>query len=338
MNPSEVHPGSPKNEDDLPQMDGTCDACEPDEPQLATHMCVICRFAFCLVHAEKHTRSTRHPTQPYNPSELPAEPGPDIRDPDVARAEAEVPVDGTTGAEAAGRGEEGEEKEEVDGAGRRDTVTVERLRCKEHGQEGSLYCKQDEKIVCVLCAVQGEHRGHEIITLHEAYVWQKSKEGIDLLARTQEMSEKIKTKWTTPDMSPEELEHYVNQQFDELHRLVRLEEWRVLHLVDLKEAFLTAQAAEKIAEIGVQTEKLQEEMDSITQQLGELDQAEINGVAPASLAPLLAGQPRPVGVAPPERRPLMDPEQARLAAERREPQDHHDYHDDEGDSSMGHAP
>lgn len=75
-------------------------------------------------------------------------------------------------------------------------------------------------------------------------------------------------------MNAEQLEEYVNQQFDELHRLVRLEEKRTLHLVDLKEAFLTAQAAEKIAEITVHTERLQEEMASITQQLGALDQAE----------------------------------------------------------------
>lgn len=97
----------------------------------------------------------------------------------------------------------------------------------------------------------------------------------------------------------------MNQQFDELQKLVRLEEWRVLHLVDLKEAFLTAQAAEKIAEISVHTEKLQEEMDSITQQLGELDHAEQNGVAPAGLAPLLAGQPQPPGAAVLEPRPLV---------------------------------
>ncbi|TSM52234.1 Tripartite motif-containing protein 44 [Bagarius yarrelli] len=297
MNP----PGSCQDkcnvDDDLPQMDGTCDACEPDEPQPATQMCMNCRFAFCMIHAEKHTRSTRHPLHHYNP---PAH--------TQTEANRNRPDEA---ASAGGRAEVSEEQHDeqcVCESEKRDTVTVDRLRCKEHGQEGSLYCKQDQKIVCVLCAVQGEHRSHEIITLREAYMWQKSKEGIDLLACTQEMSEKIKTKWTSPDMSPEELERYVNLQFDELQKLVRQEEWRVLHLVDLKEAFLTAQAAEKIAEISVHTEKLQEEMDSITQQLGELDRAEQNGVVPANLAPLLAGQPGPPGAALLEQRPVMDPE------------------------------
>ncbi|XP_017341424.1 tripartite motif-containing protein 44 isoform X2 [Ictalurus punctatus] len=322
------------NDDDLPQMDGTCDACEPDEPQAATQMCVICRFAFCVVHAEKHARSTRHPLQPYTPPE------PGVNANAHVNAEPEANENRLEEAEAAGgRGEGMEEQDKEQSAresGKRDTVTVERLRCKEHGEEGSLYCKKDEKIVCVLCAVQGDHRGHEIITLREAYMWQKSKESIDLLACTQEVSEKIKTKWTSPDMSPDELERYVNQQFDELQRLVRQEEWRVLHLVDLKEAFLTAHAAEKIAEISVHTEKLQEEMDSITQQLGELDHAEQNGVAPADLAPLLAGQPRPHGAARLEPRPLMGPEaRPRLPAQQRDPQDPRDYGED---SSMGHAP
>ena len=78
-------------------------------------------------------------------------------------------------------------------------------------------------------------------------------------------------------MNKDELEVYVNQQFDQLHHLVRLEEKRTLHLVDLKEAFLTAQASEMIAEISVNTERLQEEVDCITQQLGELEQAEAQG-------------------------------------------------------------
>ncbi|XP_026884902.2 tripartite motif-containing protein 44 [Electrophorus electricus] len=331
MNPPGACQAGREDEDGLPQMDGTCDACEPDEALPAARVCPPCRFAFCPAHADEHERATRHQLHPYRL------PGPQADAP--ARPDEPASEAGDSGAAATGDGKL-EEAERPCGSelGKRDTVTVERLRCKEHGQEGSLYCKQDEKIVCVVCAVQGEHREHEIITLREAYRWQKSKEGIDLLACTQEMAEKIKTKWTSPDASPAELEHYVNQQFDELHRLVRLEEWRVLHLVDLKEAFLTAQAAEKIAEISVHTERLQEEMDSITQQLGELDGAERNGLAPAALAPMLAGQPRPPLPPPLEPLPPMDLEaRPRLPDHRRGPQDPPDY-DDGGDSFMGHAP
>lgn len=92
-------------------------------------------------------------------------------------------------------------------------------------------------------------------------------------------------------MSTDELEEYVNIQFDELRRLVRLEEKRTLHLVDLKEAFLTASAAEKIAEISVETERLQEEMADITNQLCLLEQAEAGG--PAMVAQALIAAPGP---------------------------------------------
>ncbi|KAI1904010.1 hypothetical protein AGOR_G00001280 [Albula goreensis] len=119
-------------------------------------------------------------------------------------------------------------------------------------------------------------------------------------------------------MSTDELESYVNEQFDELHLLVRKEERRTLHLVDLKEAFLTAQAAEKIAEITVHTERLQEEMDSITQQLVALDQGEESGPSPAP-------SPAPMDV---EARPRPDP--------RRDPP--RDYGDGGPGSFMGNAP
>lgn len=199
--------------EELPQMDGSCDACEPDEAQPATQVCHICSFAFCPTHADRHATSTNHPLMPYNHEGTQANglgsnsdsnrvrgafeedagaggaAGMDadqamellgvavsnagISDDDAgnkAGAQNEVQMEAELADEAAGaeagQGAAGE-------AGKRDTVTVERLRCKEHGQEGSLYCKPDEKIICVVCAVQGEHREHEIITLHEAYVWQK---------------------------------------------------------------------------------------------------------------------------------------------------------------------
>lgn len=196
-------------QEDLPQMDGSCDACDPDEAQPATQVCHTCSFAFCPLHADKHASSTHHPLTPYNHEGTQANGLGSNRDTRVpAGAEDEVEMGagidvnqaiaalgvanvdkngdaeeregGNNGlpleAEMVGQAEGAEAGQEAMAAGeaaKRDTVTVERLRCKEHGQEGSLYCKPDEKIICVVCAVQGEHRGHEIITLHEAYVWQK---------------------------------------------------------------------------------------------------------------------------------------------------------------------
>lgn len=178
--------------EELPQMDGSCDACEPDEAQVATQVCHTCGFAFCPVHAEKHTSSTLHPLMPYDHDKTQVNGLGSNVDSQVggeAELESSAGMEGNCGGVATvdmngegnglqngGEGAVGAEAgQEVMAAAdqKRDTVTVERLRCKEHGQEGSLYCKPDEKIICVVCAVQGEHREHEIITLHEAYVWQK---------------------------------------------------------------------------------------------------------------------------------------------------------------------
>ncbi|XP_054633848.1 tripartite motif-containing protein 44 isoform X2 [Dunckerocampus dactyliophorus] len=310
--------------EELPQMDGTCDACEPDEAQLATQVCNTCSFAFCSVHAEIHASSRHHPLTPYNHEGTQATGlGPNrdsgIVSGDKAEILMELPdvqdlsqaelVDESGDAEnshgskngllletefRAEGSKEGQETVVAGEAVKKDTVTVERLRCMEHGQEGSLYCKADEKIICVVCAVQGEHQDHEIITLHEAYIWQKNRQGYDLLGCTRQMGEKITSKWTNPKMSADQMEVYVNTQFDELRRLVHLEEKRTLHLVDLKEAVLTASAAEKIAEITVQTKRLQEEMASITQQLCMLEQAQVPTVGPALATEDFAEAPGPV--------------------------------------------
>ncbi|XP_022610248.1 tripartite motif-containing protein 44 [Seriola dumerili] len=360
-------------QEELPQMDGSCDACEPDEAQPATQVCHACSFAFCPVHAERHASRTHHPLMPYNHEGTQAN-GPGTNRDSRVGSEAEDEADAERAAgmganqemaplgvavangdengdakeregaqnglqlaaelgNGAGGAEAGQEAMAAGEAGKRDTVTVERLRCKEHEQEGSLYCKPDEKIICVVCAVQGEHKDHEIITLHEAYVWQKSRQGYDLLGCTQQMAEKIKTKWTNPEMSTEELEAYVNSQFDELRKLVRLEEKRTLHLVDLKEAFLTASAAEKIAEITVQTERLQEEMANITHQLCLLEQAEAQAIGPAAVAEVLVAGPAPA------HRMMHDIEaRPRLPEPRADPIDPRDFDDNDSGPSMDHAP
>ncbi|XP_051916075.1 tripartite motif-containing protein 44 isoform X1 [Hippocampus zosterae] len=297
------------NLDDIPQMDGTCDACEPDEAQVATQVCHNCRFAFCCLHADEHASSTHHSLAPYDQERMHAngctsdaysgfesgtkETPPPLKgvpneqdgvlrhetgDMNGHKSKKALLVQGADlGADLRVEGSEGSPVDKAaTEAVKNDSVSVVRLRCMEHGQEGSVYCKPDEKIICVVCAIHGEHQGHEIITLHDAYIWQKSRHLCDLLDCLQQMEEKISKKWTKSEMSTVELEAYVSSQFDALRRLLYLEEKKTLHILDLKEAFLTASAAEKIAEINVQTERLQEEMASITHQLCLLDKATIS--------------------------------------------------------------
>lgn len=274
--------GNQSGQEDLPS-DGTCDACEPDEPQQAVKFCQDCNFAFCAVHADKHHKSSRHQLQDWGSTgqgeEIAPGTGEAVGKPESPEGEAEVDEGeegavGVSAEAAASPSRVAEETVEDVITKARNTATVERLRCTEHGQEGTLYCKPDEKIICVMCAVQGAHREHQIITLREAYLAFKEKEAADLLGATMQMAENIKVKWTDPNMGTEELQAFVHGQFDELHRLVLLEEKRALHLVDLKEAVAISQTAEKMAEISAQTEKLKEEMADITKKLSAIDHGE----------------------------------------------------------------
>ncbi|KAG2462115.1 TRI44 protein, partial [Polypterus senegalus] len=235
-------------EQDLPS-DGTCDACDPDDPQSAVKFCAKCSFAFCEEHGRQHQTRSLHDLVDYGAGMRPS-----VRAMEQAEGSLQEGVLGAScspemdDAQAGGPHQaESEDGHEQAGASRvRNTATVERLRCQEHGQEGTLYCKPDEKIICVLCAVQGSHRDHQIITLPEAFAAFR--------------------------IRADALEAFVHEQFDELHRLVLLEQRRALHLVDLKEAVATAHAAEKMAEINSETEKLKEEMEEINKQLSALYQ------------------------------------------------------------------
>ena len=86
-------------------------------------------------------------------------------------------------------------------------------------------------------------------------------------------------------LTTDELQTFVDAQFEELKRLVHVQEARNRHLVDLKEAFVTAAAAEQIAEITVETERLQEEMTSISQELSALNRAKMQADLAAAAAP-----------------------------------------------------
>ncbi|KAM8938935.1 tripartite motif-containing protein 44 [Pelodytes ibericus] len=230
--------GAPEEVVQLP-FDGTCDACEPDEAKEAKEVCDECGFAYCDFHAIEHReRFAGHRVRESSEAPPPAEP---------SAAAKEPAVDAMAADEA------------------------QKKKCPIHNQELTLYCREDEKIICVLCAVTGDHRQHELITLNEAYQEMKNRKPVDLKTAMGEMVEKLKEKCADPRITRTEMKIFIQNEFDYMRQLVQEEEKRALHFVDLQEAMASAHVTEVLAELNVHMGKLMTEMSEITRQLNSFN-------------------------------------------------------------------
>lgn len=219
--------------------DGTCDACEPDEAKEAVVICDDCHFSYCDLHAEEHKKKyAAHRVRDFS------EPSPEEETTPVEEPETKTKKTGVT----------------------------ERKTCPIHKQELTLYCKDDSKIICVLCAVAGDHRQHELITLNEAYLQMKNRKPVDLKLAMGDMVEKLKEKCANSKITRSELKTFIQKEFDYMKKLVHEEETKALHFVDLKEAVASAHVTEVLAELNVHMCKLMAEMAEITQQLNSFNQ------------------------------------------------------------------
>ncbi|XP_042335140.1 tripartite motif-containing protein 44 isoform X2 [Sceloporus undulatus] len=212
--------------------DGSCDACEPDEAQSAAQACLDCGFSFCPLHAQEH----RQRLSGHRMADL--------------------------AAAAGGGGRTGGPRREA-----------QRRSCQAHqGQALSLYCQQDQALVCVLCAVAGPHRQHPLATLQQAFQDLRNKEPVDLKVAMLEMVKRLKFKCADPKVTQGDMKQCIRQEFNKVRSQICEEERRALHLVDVKEALITAHTTETLADIDVRKAKLMTEMAELTRHLNTFNE------------------------------------------------------------------
>lgn len=241
-----------------PAPDGLCDVCEPDEAPSALKVCDTCKLSFCHTHAGQHDEkpcNMQHRLRDYLAAGEGEGEG-ECRQQEEEQEEVEDKVE--VGEKAAATASQGPAEADQEQGVRR--------KCVDHNQEITLYCKDDEKIICVLCAV-GDHSKHQLITLDEAYLVVRSRPPADLKGAMAGMVVRLKSKCVDPNVTQGQMIDCIKQEFAKMRQLLIEEERRALHLVQLQEAVATAHVAEVIAEINVTMQKLNEEMAEVTKQL-----------------------------------------------------------------------
>lgn len=271
--------------------DGTCDECEPDEAPEAERVCRECGFCYCRRHAELHGhRFPAHRLVQFLQGAIPAWTTGEAQGPAKKDLESESEEDEDDEEESDYETDEGtdrvastedseedmeddqesetEEEAQDDEEGPREprrefdpeieleAETVAQRKCPEHGLDLSIYCQEDQQLICILCPVVGVHQGHQLTTLDEAFEDLQSKDSGRLKAAIIELVERLKFKTSDPNVSREEMKEFIQQEFKKVQKAIDDAEQRALHLVDVQEAMATAHVTEILADIQSHMDRL----------------------------------------------------------------------------------
>ncbi|XP_073485093.1 E3 ubiquitin/ISG15 ligase TRIM25-like [Aquarana catesbeiana] len=111
------------------------------------------------------------------------------------------------------------------------TTTPEKRKCSVHKKILEYYCTKDSAAICASCALTGEHRGHQVETLKEAFIKKKKKLTNNL--------EKLITKREKTDERVRNLQEYRRRAQRELERVTALFGDIMRHVEDLEKKVLS---------------------------------------------------------------------------------------------------
>ncbi|XP_077345496.1 E3 ubiquitin/ISG15 ligase TRIM25-like [Lithobates pipiens] len=111
------------------------------------------------------------------------------------------------------------------------TTTPENRKCPVHKKILEYYCTEDSAAICATCAITGEHRGHQVETLEEAFMKKKKKLTNNL--------EKLITKREKTEERVRSLQEYRRRAQRELERVTALSRDLSRRMEDLEEKVLS---------------------------------------------------------------------------------------------------
>uniref|UniRef100_A0A8C5MSJ1 Uncharacterized protein n=1 Tax=Leptobrachium leishanense TaxID=445787 RepID=A0A8C5MSJ1_9ANUR len=157
------------------------------------------------------------------------------------------------------------------------TTSLENRRCSNHKEILKFYCREDAACICVICRLDGEHRGHQVETLNEAS--EKKKETLRIILEKlildREKTEKRVQSLQEFGREVQEKTTWVTEQVTALimdirEQLEALEE-RVLSEISRQEEQVSLRVSDQIRQLEIKKEELSRKMGDIEELCNMMD-------------------------------------------------------------------
>ncbi|XP_061434116.1 E3 ubiquitin-protein ligase TRIM11-like isoform X2 [Lethenteron reissneri] len=168
------------------------------------------------------------------------------------------------------------------------TASLDERRCPEHSEELKFYCTVDSSLVCLICTITGEHKGHDVTMLKKEHEIRKTRVGYETQAVEEKMKEaeksvkRMEATHKEAQQSVAGIRGRITGKFACLRKALDEDEREALRRVAVKERELLSRIEEDIArhkrQIGelqaaaVRLRALEHENDSLAFLQGHLEE------------------------------------------------------------------
>ncbi|XP_061434210.1 E3 ubiquitin-protein ligase TRIM21-like [Lethenteron reissneri] len=157
-------------------------------------------------------------------------------------------------------------------------ANLEGRRCRQHRHEQiKFYCEQDESLVCTVCTIAGEHRGHEVIPVENAQ--QTKQEAFRLVKTGREEKKTTAESWTQQlkgaykhvQESLRGTKARISREFERRREQLREEEKEALERVDEEGRSVLSRIQADIARYESRARGLEQEINQLLAALAVQD-------------------------------------------------------------------